>query len=384
MASPITTLALLLFVTGASFARAQELPRGTIVDSVTCAGDSAQTYALYLPSNYSPERSWSVLMAFHPSARGRLMVEKYRAAAEQYGYIVAGSNNSRNGSWAVSAAAVRAMSADLAQRFSIDADRVYLTGMSGGARVALQVALGTSKIAGVIASSAAYPDSRPRATLPFPVFATAGTEDFNYVEMRQLDRSLKSPHRLAIFTGGHTLPPDEVALDAIEWLELQAIKSGARVRDDAFLDRHLEKEQRLIGASTSDIETMHALENVVADFKGLRDVAREEARLADLSRQPEVKKALARERSDDEAELGQLREVFDLEAGLQNADTRQATLAHLHARLGSLARAANAPENSPGRSQARRVLRVITSGVGERIEDLEYRTLLEQYRQGPR
>src|SRR6266545_1362234 len=87
MASPITTLALLLFVTGASFARAQELPRGTIVDSVTCAGDSAQTYALYLPSNYSPERSWSVLMAFHPSARGRLMVEKYRAAAEQYGYI---------------------------------------------------------------------------------------------------------------------------------------------------------------------------------------------------------------------------------------------------------------------------------------------------------
>ena len=41
---------------------------------------------------------------------------------------------------------------------------LYLTGLSGGARVALQVALGNNNsIAGVIASSAGYPDSKPRA-----------------------------------------------------------------------------------------------------------------------------------------------------------------------------------------------------------------------------
>ena len=78
-------------------APAQALQRGTIIDRVECADDPAQTYALYLPSTYSPERTWSLLLAFHPAARGRLMVEKYQAAAEQYGYIVAASNNSRNG-----------------------------------------------------------------------------------------------------------------------------------------------------------------------------------------------------------------------------------------------------------------------------------------------
>src|SRR6185369_4391101 len=101
--------------------------------------------------------------------------------------------------------------------------RFYLTGHSGGARVAMQVALGSSKIAGVIASSAGYPDSQPRGSVRFPIFGTAGTEDFNYIEMRLLDRALKTPHRVVIFEGGHTLPPAPVALEAIEWLELQAM-----------------------------------------------------------------------------------------------------------------------------------------------------------------
>ena len=49
------------------------------------------------------------------------MVETYRAAAERYGYVVAASTTSRNGSWDVSAKAVRAMSRDVGRRFAIDA-----------------------------------------------------------------------------------------------------------------------------------------------------------------------------------------------------------------------------------------------------------------------
>ena len=76
----------------------QDVPRGRVIEAVKCAADPSQSYALYLPSTYSPDRAWPVLMGFHPGARGRAIVEKYRAAAEQYGYVVAGSNNSRNAS----------------------------------------------------------------------------------------------------------------------------------------------------------------------------------------------------------------------------------------------------------------------------------------------
>ena len=381
MMHPARRFGIALFVAAACVRPlgAQDLPRGTIIDAVTCASDAAQTYALYLPSTYSADRAWSVLMAFHPGARGRAMDEKYQAAAEQYGYIVAGSNTSRNGPMTVSDAAVRAMSGDLGRRFAIDADRIYLTGLSGGARVALQVALLNKNIAGVIASSAGYPDVKPRSSVSFPLFGTAGTDDFNYLEMRQLDRKLTSPHHLEVFSGGHTLPPDAVALDAIEWMELQAMKAGRRPKDEALIDRLLEKRRKRIAESPDGAATVHLLEALAEDFKGVRDVAAEAARARDLARQPEVKKALSRERGNDDAEARLLGEILDIEAGLHDASRHDASIGRLRDHLTRLAHLADAPTESAERSQARRVLRNITAGAAERVDDPEYHRLLEQY-----
>jgi poly(3-hydroxybutyrate) depolymerase len=371
-------LSLLLF---SSAVRAQDIAAGTIVDDVKCLAEPSQSYALYLPSRYSPDRKWSLLLAFHPAARGRAMVEKYAAAAEQYGYIVAGSNNSRNGPWAASAAAIQAMPADLGRRFSIDAQRIYLTGLSGGARVALTLALGrNNNIAGVIASSAGYPDSTARAAVPFPLFATAGTEDFNYLEMKLLDRKLTSPHRLAIFEGGHSLPTDEVALEALEWMELQAMKAGRRARDETLIDRLLDKRRRAVAAAADPTATVHLLNALVADFTGLRDVSAEAARATDVAKREEVKKALARERAADEAEERLLGNIFELEGELRDENRRGEAFIRLRSEVEKLARTAAGADDTPQRSRARRVLRAITAGAGERVQDPQYRALLDQYR----
>lgn len=377
--SRVIVAAALLVAWSAAGVHAQDLPRGVVIDDVKCAADPAQSYALYLPSTYSVDRTWSVLIAFHPGARGRAMVEKYQAAAEQYGYIVAGSNTSRNGPWSVSAAAVKAMSNDVGQRFALDPQRIYLTGLSGGARVAMQVALSNNNIAGVIASSGGYPDSQPRAKVSFAVFGTAGTEDFNYIEMRLLDRKLTSSHYLAVFDGGHTLPPDSVALEAIEWMELQAMKAGRRARDEVLLGRLFEKRQRAIAASTGKADTVHLLNALVSDFTGLRDVSAEARRARDLSREPDVKKALSRERDADDEEAQTLTDIISLEADLNDASRHDAALMALRDRLSRLSRKATSSDESPGRSQARRVLRAITSGAAGRVQDREYRALIEQY-----
>src|SRR5262249_26939962 len=125
----------------------RDLPRGQIVADVKCAEDSTQNYALYLPSAYTPDRAWPVILAFDPGGRGRNGVERYQAALEKYGYIVAGSNNSRNGS-PETGKAVAAMSSDVLARFNVNTRRVYTAGMSGGARVAFSVALASRSIAG--------------------------------------------------------------------------------------------------------------------------------------------------------------------------------------------------------------------------------------------
>ena len=77
---PIVVAALILY---ARLAGAQTPARGVVLERVVCADDESQSYALYVPSGYSPDRLWSVIFAFHPAARGPLMVEKFRAAAEQ-------------------------------------------------------------------------------------------------------------------------------------------------------------------------------------------------------------------------------------------------------------------------------------------------------------
>jgi dienelactone hydrolase len=367
---------------------ASETPRGKIVDDMKCAADSSQGYALYLPSNYSPERPWSLILAFDPRARGRSAVERFQAAAESYGYIVAGSNNSRNGSWEVSMAAIEAMSTDVYNRFRIDDRRVYTSGMSGGARVAMQVALGSGRIAGVIASSAGFPDSAARKTVPFAVFGTAGTEDFNYLEMRLLDRSLTSPHRVAIFEGGHTWLSSELATEAVEWMEIQAMKSGRRARDATLIDRLFAKRVAQADAQTSDKDTALALAALLSDFGGLRDVSEFARREAELTRSKAVKDALKKDRSDEQREQQLMGELAGLENGIADPARRTASLMQLKDRLADLSRKSEAANDSAERRMARRVLRASLMGAAERVaepvKDPEYRKLLDKFRPAAR
>ena len=359
-------------------ALAAGLPTGQIVPDVVCATDSSQSYALYLPGAYNEDRAWPVIFAFDPGGRGRVPVERYQAAAERYGFIVAGSNNSRNGS-AENGKAVVAMTGDVLSRLRADEHRVYLAGMSGGSRVALGVALGSPKdhVAGVIASSAGYPDGKLRKTLPFPIFATAGTEDFNHLEMRQLDRALTSPHRLAVFEGGHLWLSSELAIDAVEWMELQAMKSGLKPRDEREIDQMFAKRQAAVDASKADKDTFLALQAMADDFDRLKDVRAIAARAAELGRDKNVRAALKRDRDEDDREESMLDDIMMAEARLGAADRGDA-LQELRRRWKDLSDTAHAPDDSAARRRARRVLAGLSAGVT--TTDPDYLKIINQYR----
>ena len=192
----LITVATVVFIAGYGFSAAQnpgELNpstiRGTVVPSVTCLHDPSQSYALYLPSNYSPDRRWPIIYAFDPFARGSVPVQLYKAAAEKYGYIIAGSNNAKNGPGSLEMAAAQAVWEDTHRRFAIDKDRVYTTGLSGGARFATSFALYcyTCSVAGVIAHGATYPvkEAAP-ANDHFLYYVAIGDQDFNFPEVAEL------------------------------------------------------------------------------------------------------------------------------------------------------------------------------------------------------
>lgn len=252
-------------------------PRGEIVDPVVCAGDPEQSYALYLPSGYAPDRFWPVLLVLDARGRGRLGAELFRDGAERWGWIVASSNDSRSDAgWEPMRRAAAALYDDLPRRLAVDPRRQHFAGFSGTARGAAALAA-TVGAAGVIGAGGGLPDGlEVSAELPFAHFGSAGVEDFNYQEMQALDRELTAagvPHRLAVHPGPHSWPPPEVATEAIGWLELVAMRRGLRPVDEPAA-------RELVAGWRQRAEAREAAGDLFAAWRGWQDLAADLAGLA--------------------------------------------------------------------------------------------------------
>ena len=276
-----------------------------MIERVPCAGDAGQSYALYLPSTYSRDRAWPILYAFDPGGQGARPVKLAAGPAERFGWIVAGSNNSRNGPMPEIQAAVAAIVNDTGLRFAIDARRVYATGFSGGARVATGLAMGCRGcVAGVFAQGAGLPAGAANAdALDAAWFAAAGERDMNYAELFQLEQELLkrgARERFRVFAGGHEWAPAPVWDEALAWFELLAMKDGRRPRD-ATLVASLFEGASARAAGFRDrgelLDERRELEAVVRDFDGAADTAAARGRLKELAASSDYRKALDRQRS---------------------------------------------------------------------------------------
>jgi poly(3-hydroxybutyrate) depolymerase len=307
-----------LLAHSATHAQTDSIPKGQVVERIEALNDSSQSYALYLPSNYTPDRKWPVLYAFDPGARGRVPVERFKEAAEKYGWIVLGSNNSRNGPWELAVNAWNAMQKDTHQRFAIDDERIYTTGFSGGARAAVRIAIACKCVAGVVANGAGFPvDLAPTVEMHFVFFGAAGVDDFNFPELKSLEEPLTKAgiiHRVQTFAGRHEWPPVAVATSAVEWMELQAIKAGKRPRDDGFINatwQQLVSDARTLEEAKKYYEAYQLYLDLSESFKGLRGVAEIATKVNQLADSREVKAAIREEQA-------QIRKQRELESRLNS------------------------------------------------------------------
>jgi len=372
----LALVALLVFVPSSTTAIEQDqLPKGEVIENVICKADLHQSYSLFLPSAYTPEKSWPILYAFDPVARGKIPVNLFKDAAERFGFIVAGSNNSRNGIQV--GAIIEALWADTHQRFSIDERRVYAAGFSGGARVACSVGyLNPGAVAGVIACSGGFPPSiSPSPSTPFVLFGTAGTEDFNFPEMQQLKRKLDGAgvaNRLAIFEGGHDWAPPNLCAEAMGWMEVQAMKAGKRAKDDVLIDELLAektREARNYEASKNTYEAYLAYDALAAEFKGLRDVSQFEASAQVLRTSKEIKEALKNEKADEEKQMSLMAKFQSLEQP-QELSTYAETMAQFRAAISDLTKQSEQNRNLSDRRVARRVLQSLLVETYEEVNAL--------------
>jgi hypothetical protein len=287
----------------------EQAARGTVVSHVACLDDSAQSYALYLPSQYTSDRAWPIIYAFDPFARGKAAVDVYKDAAEKYGYIVVGSNNSKNGPSVAQLGAAQAVWLDTHRRFAIDKNRVYTTGLSGGARVATSFALYcyTCAVSGVVAHGAGYPtggSQKAPANDHFVYYAIVGDADLNYPEimiLRKKKDEAGAAFKVKIYPGPHQWGPPEIVAGAVEWLELKAMQAGSEKTDSAFVHKLFEATQAEASQAEQHGDALsqyYAVRSLAQDFKGLEDTAQFEEKLAQLKSSKALKNAERKEQSE--------------------------------------------------------------------------------------
>lgn len=237
-------------------------PLGTILDSVSLEEWGQESYALYLPKEFRNSELSPLLAIFDPAARGRNGITPFLEASEKYGFILVASNDSRNGPYERNYEIANRLFRDVLRRFQVDADRIYVAGFSGGARLASAIAVITEQIQGVIACGAGFASNQLAAEPTFSYAAVIGNRDFNYWELQKtagwLDR-LGASNELFELDMGHQWPSSAQLKPVFQWLWLQASRNGLVPADTTeteaiyqeFLQqaREMENAREWVGAS---------------------------------------------------------------------------------------------------------------------------------------
>ena len=212
---------------------------GKVHAAIPCLIDPASSFALYLPQNYSTEQKWPVLFCFDPHAKGSDPVKLYKDLAEEFGYILVGSNNSKNGmDYPQTDVFVSTLITDINARFSTDPARMFAAGFSGGARIATRAAQYRGDLAGVIGCGGGFSSQDLSAANPFVFYGTAGNADFNYLELMQLDQALDGsgiPHFIQEFEGKHEWAPPMAIRGAFYWFTFESLRKGQIQLDSSWV-----------------------------------------------------------------------------------------------------------------------------------------------------
>jgi pimeloyl-ACP methyl ester carboxylesterase len=270
------------------------LSRAQLTDSVRCSTDPTQSYALYIPAKGN-KAAMPVAYCFDPHGSGILPVRKYKALADAYGFILVGSNNSKNGNdWATTETIWQQLAADTRSRLKIDTRRVYTIGFSGGAKVASYIAIQHPGIAGVIAGGAGLPDGVSAGDFPFSFTAIAGQGDMNLTELVTISDALdktRTRHRLILFDGKHEWSPVNTMGLAFAGLQFDAMRAAVIPKDIPAINTYVAGSKKRLRAYQLTSQLIKAAQECnlsVSDLDGLsRQVTWFRQQAAALANNPE-------------------------------------------------------------------------------------------------
>ncbi|MDH7444502.1 hypothetical protein [Aquimarina sp. 2201CG14-23] len=255
---------IMLCICATTFAQTYE--SGKIVDSISVSGMTDETFALYLPKSFDPNIVSPVVFVFDPGAEGKRGITQFIKASETYGYILVCSNNTKNGPYDRNFEITNRLFEFVFANFKIKQNEVYLSGFSGGSRLASAIAVLTDQIAGVIGCGAGFSleQSHIPTTQRFVYAGVCGNRDMNYQEMIRAKgylQKLNFTNTLITYDGTHSWTPSDQILKAFDWLEIQLHIKEVKVKETSEIYKSYQKMYNLALKAEREEDLLVAVEN---------------------------------------------------------------------------------------------------------------------------
>lgn len=236
-------LPLFWFSLGCMSLSAQQLvlKKGQIMDSLP-AGDSLDNpFSLYLPTGFSMEVQWPLLVVLDQNGKGRQALAMWVTAAEDQGYVLMSPKLSDSLSIADNMKGIGKALENTMGMLPIARDLTYVTGEGTNGRLAGLVPLFIPAVRGVVSIGAALANMEVlNAKRPFHYIGITSKDNFTYPQVLLdaiLLNRLKFPNQTLLFDGSGKWPPTDYLEQALETFKLSAMAKKWVPYDSLYVER---------------------------------------------------------------------------------------------------------------------------------------------------
>lgn len=185
----------------------------------TCKQDPNHTYEVYIPERKISAEKLPLVIILDAHGSGKFALSKFKTGANQYPAVLVASNLVKNGleNYVES---IQTLVKDAQQKYPVG-ESVFVSGFSGGARMAMGYAL-SHPVNGLIMCGALAGADQINA-LKCPVISISGMDDFNFVETAQYlfqKQSIPQNLKIELTSDSHSWPDSLMLSDALGFLLL--------------------------------------------------------------------------------------------------------------------------------------------------------------------
>lgn len=260
------------------------LQKGVVQDSLRVNDSLSESYALYLPVDFTLERPWPVVFIFDNKGRGGRSVQLFRQAAEEQGYVLAASNDIvENDSIIRNVRVATRLMNRVINLLPVDNNGMYTAGFMEGARVASLMPAVFSNIQGVMAIGDVWvnPDYIQKQA-KFSFIGISGTKDHKYQRMKE-SVSLLSKAGLQTefysYDGAEEWPFNDVITNALGSFTLRAMAKGIRPGNDTLVEKLYKDE----------LETAEQLKRKIMHFRAYELLEKMETKYSLFNKQKDLR-----------------------------------------------------------------------------------------------